>query len=209
MAGQGSFIDISGQRFGRLIVLARAASDKKGMAKWMCRCDCGVERTIYSQSLRSGVSKSCGCLNKEALHAMAKHGQSATPYYKAWNALVQRCTNPNSTKWHRYGGRGIRVCDRWLTFENFAQDMGPRPPGMTIDRRDNDGDYEPGNCRWATPTEQQNNRECNRHILVNGQTLTIAQAARAFGIHRGTIRNRLITGWTDQQSILPTQSKGN
>lgn len=206
MGNTQSAVDMTGKRCGRLVVLARAGSDKSGNARWSCLCDCGAQRTILGQSLRSGATMSCGCLNREIVSAMATHGQSGTANYKAWHAMVQRCTNPKHHKYARYGGRGIRVCDRWLTFENFAQDMGTRPPGMTVDRRDNDGDYEPGNCRWATQMEQGNNRGNNRMVTVGGTQQTLSQAARQHGINKGTVRGRISYGWTEERAFTaPTQ----
>ena len=124
--------------------------------------------------------------------------------------MVQRCTNPNNHKWPRYGGRGITVCERWRTYENFLADMGPRPAGMTLDRYpNNDGNYEPGNCRWATPTEQQNNTSFNKFVTVEGERLTYAQAARKALLNRGTIRDRISRGWDAERAFTtPARTQG-
>jgi CENP-B N-terminal DNA-binding domain len=153
----------TGQRFGRLLVLR--ASPKRGhngIMRWICLCDCGCDTVVDGSSLRRGLSKSCGCLQREAAKRIV-HGHSryrnTTKTYQTWSNMIQRCTNSKHNKYRFYGGRGIKVCRRWLKFENFLADMGPRPAGKTIDRYpDNDGDYRPDNCRWATWDEQVRNK---------------------------------------------------
>lgn len=184
-----------GDTFGRLLVIDRAGSDKNGNAKWKCVCECGEVTVVYGQSLRSGATTSCGCFNREAKPSATTHGASHTSEYKAWFGMLQRCSNPRNEKWHRYGGRGISVCDRWKEYENFLADMGPRPPGMTIDRENNNGNYEPGNCRWATQKTQGNNRGNNRIFCIDGVDMTLSEASRKFGISKVTVRSRLSYGW--------------
>lgn len=194
--------DMTGRRFGRLAVRERAANDKAGNAKWLCECDCGQQRAVYAQALRSGATQSCGCLNRERVSVTSmRHGKSHTAYYKAWHAMIRRCTDPSNHKWHRYGGRGIKVCERWKSFEAFAEDMGPRGAGMTLDRKNNDGDYEPSNCRWATQKQQGNNRGNNRRIAVGSGTRTVSEAAREAGLSLSTLRGRLRSGWTAAAAI--------
>jgi hypothetical protein len=151
-----------GQTFGRLTVISYARTEK-GTALWNCLCVCGNEKVVCTASLRRGKTKSCGCLsadaNRDSSVKRKIHGMSHTSEHNIWLAIIQRCTNPKNQAWERYGGRGITICDRWLnSFANFFADMGPRPVGLSIDRINNDGGYEPGNCRWATRLEQSRNR---------------------------------------------------
>lgn len=144
-----------GQRFGRFVVISEFVRGQRRYAT--CRCDCGAERDVLRQSLVKGCSQSCGCRNKEIC---SKHGQYGTPTYLSWQGMKMRVSGKKPTAIKRYVERGIRVCERWdSSFEAFLEDMGERPPGTTLDRIDNDGNYEPGNCRWSTNTEQQRNKQ--------------------------------------------------
>jgi hypothetical protein len=161
-----ALIDISGQRFGRLIVIARA-NQRGQRPSWLCRCDCGKEITATSLHLRGGDTRSCGCFKRDRTsQTHTTHGATRayqhTATYESWRGMRARCQYPKSNTYRYYGAKGIRVCDRWQSFANFLADMGERPEGMTLDRVNIDGDYEPGNCRWATPLEQTHNRRNSR-----------------------------------------------
>jgi hypothetical protein len=163
-------IDLTGQRFFRLTVVSFAGVNRRGQALWRVRCDCGTERSVRGDNLRNGTTGSCGCWKAMCAtlitlrHGHARRGGSRSPEYRSWQNMLQRCTNPKDQDWKNWGGRGIRVCDRWLhSFENFFVDMGRKPsPAHSIDRSNNDGNYEPGNCCWATAKEQRANRRDSR-----------------------------------------------
>jgi hypothetical protein len=148
------------KKFGRLLVVARALNDKHARSRWHCICDCGVTMITLGSSLRNAHTKSCGCLQREIMIDRATHRKTKSPEYHAWDSMKRRCLNPQHPSFKNYGGRGIRVCKRWLnSFENFYKDMGQRPnPLMSLERKRNNSHYTPSNCKWATRKEQQNNR---------------------------------------------------
>jgi hypothetical protein len=154
--------DIGGMKFGRWRVVAlHPERGRSGEALWLCRCDCDrhTERLVCGYSLRRGASRSCGCFAREQRRKrLTTHGMTKTRAYRCWQAMLQRCFNPNNKAHPNYGGRGITVCERWLSFVNFWIDMGDPPPGLTLDRIDNSGNYQPSNCRWASYAEQIHNR---------------------------------------------------
>lgn len=189
-------VDLTGHRFNALTVLRRAVStDVKTW--WQCRCDCGRLVDVRTGSLRS--QKSCGC---RSWRGHLKHGASLTGEYVLWQSMKQRCANPNKKHYDRYGGRGITVCDRWVnSFEDFIEDMGPRPLGGTIERKDNDGPYSPDNCCWASRRAQMENTHRKRTVTVNGTVYTVAEAARKWGIKRVTLDQRLRQGWPAEKAL--------
>jgi hypothetical protein len=187
--------DYVGHRFARLTVVSEVKA-----GRWIFRCDCGAEKAFDRFAVFSGNTKSCGCLLKEVLQERSvTHGHTRggklSREFKAWRGARARCGNPNNRQFPHYGGRGITVCDRWLhSFENFLADMGPCPPGMSIDRMNNDKGYEPGNCCWATPSEQARNRRSNRIIKVGGERMTVAEAAERHGLTYAELHKQLYKG---------------
>jgi hypothetical protein len=203
-------IDLTNARFGRLTVLQQAEKHRNGKLQWRCLCDCGSECISISGDLRSGNTQSCGCLGLERRVASRRtHGMSSSAEYEIWQSMKKRCYNPACHSYPDYGGRGIRVCDRWLnSFEDYYADTGLRPsPEHSIDRYpDNDGNYEPGNWRWATPEEQANNRGNNVLVIYNGQQMTLSHASRASGINYLTLYNRIEDGWPERDLFIPTNA---
>lgn len=198
-----NFNDLSGQRFGRL-----KATDfdgtRNGKSWWRCSCDCGSEKVVAYQHLVSGLVRSCGCLRRDSARAlMTTHGGSVgggARWYQVWAGMIDRCNNPQSLRFHRYGGRGIGICERWRDPRAFYDDMGDPPPGMTIERIDNDAGYSPENCRWATRKEQNNNRSTTRLIDFGGETLSAAAWAERLGITKATMYYRLRT-WPLERAL--------
>lgn len=174
--------DMIGERYGSLVVsgLTDPIRDKsgRGRRKAVARCDCGNEVQVDPNSLRSGASSSCGCAR--VIHGHSRSGE-ASPTYNTWAMILSRCGNPKNDRYQRYGGRGISVCDRWHDFSSFLADMGERPAGTSIDRKDNDGNYEPGNCRWATDIEQTRNRSVSILVQLDGEIVTLKERCRATG----------------------------
>lgn len=207
MAGKPK--DLTGDRYGRLVALSLDHIRPSGGAVWRCRCDCGQETLATSNHLRTGTTKSCGCLNRERrienCLSRSTHGhaprRSQSKTYIAWCNMHRRCA-PTSPDAEHYFERGIGVCERWATFENFLADMGEAPKGATLDRRDNDAGYEPGNCHWVGWTAQQNNRRTNRILVIRGERLTMRQAADKYGLNYNTLRSRIyILGQDAEQAV--------
>lgn len=191
--------DLTNKKFGRLTVLIRNGI-KDGQYFWKCKCDCGKEVSVRSRDIRKGKTISCGCWNNEK---RIKHGKYKTPEYGIYQNMKSRCIHKSNIMYHRYGGRGITVCDRWLeSFENFLEDMGKRPSHIhSIDRINNDGNYEPSNCRWATKLEQDNNRSTCIKLISNGEEHTISEWARKLNTVGETIRCRLKRGWSIDEAV--------
>lgn len=193
------FINLAGKVFDRWTVIEYAGRVTNGTnSVWLCNCSCGTTKVVIGRELTTGGSRSCGCYQREhASQSNTKHGLAKCPEYGVWASMIGRCYRRSDPSYNRYGGRGIEVCDQWRhSFECFINDMGRRPSSMhSIDRIDNDCSYSPGNCRWATPVEQSNNRRSSRYLDINGQLLTIAQWAVRSGVKRTTIWARLERGW--------------
>ncbi len=203
--------DITGQRFSRLVVLQTLPGTGKIRPRCVCRCDCEAVVTVLKASLTRGATQSCGCQGREnLLAANITHGKTGTPEHKVWCWIKDRCLNPNSRIYRYYGGRGIKICDRWLKFENFLADMGQRPsPEHEIDRfPDNNGNYEPGNCRWATRSQNVRNTRANRLLTCRGVTRPLVEWGEITGLGSGLIHRRLKIGWTVQQALETPPLKG-
>lgn len=182
----GARIDLKEKRFGRLIV-QEAAPSKNSHSYWLCKCDCGKECVTRTSNLQSCMTASCGCLARERARALmtkmkTTHGRSGTPEYRAWHDMMLRCYNPSSKHFKDYGGRGIKVCPEWHELERFCDDMGPRPIELSLDRIDNNGFYERGNCKWSTKVEQQGNKRNNIVVSFNGERMILAKLAIKLGL---------------------------
>jgi hypothetical protein len=203
--------DLSGQRFGRLVAVERAANSGTGTtskSRWKCICDCGGTSEVYASALRGYLTKSCGCIRHENAQSVGRrggpnyrHGQSNSRTWRIWSSMIQRCSDPNHKSFPAYGGRGILVCERWKTFENFFEDMGEIPDGLTIDRIEVDNGYQPGNCRWATWEEQANNKRRSVLITAFGESLSMSQWARRTGLAKSSIMYRLARGMTAEETL--------
>jgi hypothetical protein len=197
--------DLTGRTFGNLTAIY---VDKEAKRRaWVCECACGKRTTVATAHLISGHTRSCGCLlgatttARSTKHGQSKSGSPSRRAYVVWMNMKGRCLNPNNPKYPRYGGRGIKVCDRWMDFANFLADMGDRPPGSSIDRIDNDGHYEPGNCRWATPIQQQQNNSRNVFLTARGRKACLVEWSRITKVGRKTIRRRLKEGWDVERAV--------
>jgi len=197
--------DLRGQRFARLTVVRNVPHKPGHHTYWLCRCDCGGKTITEASNLRRGLTRSCGCLQRE-LQAAARttHGLSTRPEYFIWQSAKARCYNVNSHAYWTYGGRGITMCDRWRTsFEHFYADMGPRPSRRhSVERRDNAQGYSPENCYWATAIQQYNNRRSNRRITWRGETHTTTEWSRLLGFPPQTVKDRINRrNWTVERAL--------
>lgn len=193
-----NFKDLTGETFGKWVVLERSQNDQKQHAMWLCRCECGNTSIVRSADLTHGKSTNCGCVRRDIVGARFRtHGKTRKcRAYGIWKAIKQRCLYKRHVSRKSYSARGITICDEWKdNFEQFLLDMGECPPGMTIERIDNDRGYEPENCRWATMSDQCNNKRSNRTLEHNGVKLSMARWARLFGLNYSLLRSRLNLGW--------------
>lgn len=199
------FKDLSGQRFGRLVAQELAGKNADRAYTWHCLCDCGEKTVAPGSGLRRGSSQSCGCLQRDKARvsgAMSKrHAMYGTRTYIVWAGMLQRCNNPIAPGYRRYGQRGISVCAEWHDFAAFLRDMGERPAGTSIDRINNDGNYEPGNCRWATRKQQARNTSANRVLHYQGKSMSVADWAETTGVSYNLLRRRVLTGWPAERAI--------
>lgn len=207
-----NFLDLTGLRFGRLVVIERCEdyfppNKNKPYVQWLCKCDCGRETKALAYALRSGHKKSCGCLRsdlstKRVVSYNTTHGESGTRLYSIWTGIKGRCNNPH---YEAYGGRGIKICPEWdqdfTTFKQWAISHG-YDETLTIDRIDVNGNYEPGNCRWVSKSDQHYNKRSNHYLEYDGVSLTISQWARVLGMKPYQISLRLRRGWSIEEALM-------
>jgi hypothetical protein len=188
-------LDLAGMRVGRLIVASKTHKLVRGVSKmrWLCVCECGSTILAQGSELIKKTVKSCGCLRREFIED-TRHGMSGTQVYGIWSGMLDRCRNQNSPSWANYGGRGITVCERWQTFENFFADMGEPPMGKSIDRIDNNAGYSPENCRWASPYAQSRNMRTNVWLTLDGETRILQDWSDCFGLSRDKVRSLIMSG---------------
>jgi hypothetical protein len=189
--------DIANNRFGKLTAISYL---HKGL--WNCTCDCGSKTIQQSSAMREGRVVSCGCYGKTLGHLNATHGMSLTKEYKVWQQMKKRCLDKKDKSFSNYGGRGISVCEKWInSFECFISDIGGRPNGMSLDRIDVNGNYEPSNCRWASMKTQARNKTNNQIITFNGVSACLSEWEEITGIKHGTIRRRIKNGWSIEDAL--------
>lgn len=195
-------MDLTGKRFGRWLVLEETSERRKGNVMWLCKCDCGTVRTVSASTLKTGKSVSCGCYNKEVI---TTHGKTHSRLYHTWTSMVRRCTDPNSPEADGYINRGIKVCDEWLNsfeaFRDWATENGYQD-GLSIDRINNNGNYEPSNCRWATAKEQSRNRRSNVILTYNGESHCMVEWAEILKVPRDRLANRYRRGWPTKEILF-------
>ena len=214
----GQFVDLTGCRFSRLLVLERDMQYSGHNTAWRCLCDCGTIVSVVGGDLKAGKTKSCGCLKREqsrkrcVLHNSQKDGHSKDRLYQIWADMKTRCLNSRNPFYHCYGGRGIRVCDEWIesydAFKKWAIKHG-YDDSLTIDRINVDGDYTPDNCRFVSQKVQANNRRNNRFLTYNGKTHTISEWSKITGIPYGTLSGRILCGWQEKRAIEEPVKKKN
>ena len=203
--------DLTGKKFGRLTVMSRAKNSKGGKARWLCRCECGNECIVHSSSLKSGNTKSCGCIRREVSHDKAvTHGMSKTPLFAVWWAMLSRCNNPNNHSYKNYGARGIKVCDEWLNpskFFDWAAENG-YSSGLTIERIDVNKGYGPDNCKWIPKDEQARNKTNNRMIEINCERKCLAQWCEEYNVDYFMVHQRICKlGWSPEKALTTPKKK--
>ena len=195
--------DLTGRRFGRLLVVERTdAKTANGIRLWLCRCDCGSTASVRTTCLNAGQTRSCGCLRGESRgNQLRTHGGTGSRVYNAFRSMWDRCANVRSKAYPDYGGRGIRVCERWRSFEAFRNDMGDPPDGFSLDRIEVNGDYEPTNCRWADDLTQNNNRRSSVPIRIGERSQGLKEWCRELGLPYPSVYSRVRRGWTPSEAL--------
>lgn len=212
--GMPSALDISGKVFGRLTAVEPTEVRSGGKIVWRCLCECGESCLAAVNHLQDGRRVSCGCAKAAGTQLKVKaprHGHyaagRASPTYYSWTSMRTRCLNPNASDFHRYGGRGVTICAEWESFESFLADMGARPAGTTLERKDVNGPYSPENCVWATDHEQLRNKRTNRVLSAFGRSQILSDWSREYGIPKRTITDRLARGLTPEEALLASGTK--
>lgn len=204
--GNGLAENLLHQTFNRLTAIGIGGRNKRGKRLWVWRCECGQIAIVRPDKVKNGHTKSCGCFMVESArvrmtrHGATKHGERPTSEYGTWRAMLDRCNSPTSAAYRYYGARGIAVCERWLKFEHFIADMGKRPDGLTLERKDTNGNYEPDNCKWATRHEQMRNTRRNVMITFNDETLCLSDWATRLRVGPTTLSYR-ITHWPLERAL--------
>jgi hypothetical protein len=197
--------NVIGRKYGKLTVFQEVEKNPHGKRQFICRCECGGSRKVNLGCLNSGYTNSCGCLRRQQarLNCPPKHGKSNSPVFHVWRSMKSRCYNPKNASYLHYGARGIKVCDRWMNFQNFLEDMGEPKKGLSLDRINNNGNYEPSNCKWSNWNQQARNRSNNRRITHKGKTQTLVEWCEELGLNFATVSGRLYFGQTEEQALLP------
>ena len=202
---RANLIDLTNKKYGRLTVVGYSGIDKHQKRRWDCICSCGNKTNVATTPLLLGKVQSCGCLKIEL---KIKHGDSDSLEYFAWRSMRNRCTSSTNPFYDKYGGRGIKICERWSDYNNFLFDMGRKPTKLhSLERIDNDGDYTPENCKWATKSEQTRNRRITIKIKHDGKEMLIQEWAKELGFPYSTLYMRLRNGWSIDRAFN-TQKKG-
>jgi len=209
------FIELTGKKFTRLLVVEYLGQSQKRHSIWLCKCDCGNTIVTYGFRLLRGSAKSCGCYRRDSKY---KHGLIKTRFYHIWESIKNRCKYPTNNRWSSYGGRGIKFCEYWDDFVNFRDDMYETylahakkhgEKNTTIERIDVNGDYEPINCKWVTRQEQMRNTTKNVHVTINGEKMILAQALRKFNVHDSVYYSLIKKGWNAEDIFLTKSKKAN
>ena len=190
-------IDLTGQRYSRLVALEPVGRTTSGQVIWQFQCDCGNKLVSPAGDVRQGKTKSCGCKKREHISKVKfKHGLSKTGTHNSWYAMLYRCSVKTYRNYKNYGGRGITVCERWQSFDKFLEDMGFQPHGLTLERIDNNAGYSPSNCRWASRADQMKNTRLTRFLTFKGKTMCLSEWDRYLRFAKGTVCGRLKKGWS-------------